>query len=104
MLEHTLEKISNKNIAPVELHCAPDISDSRIQNLASRFNIPLHTQQGQNLGERMSRALENALTDCSSAILIGTDCPALDISYIQQALEILQSGTDVVIGPAEDGG
>lgn len=52
----------------------------------------------------MSFALHQALSDSDHAIIIGTDCPALNLDYIQQALETLINGSDVIIGPAGDGG
>ena len=104
MMEHTLDTVTENKIAPVELHCSPDITDDYIQSLSKRYNMTLRNQQGNDLGERMSHALNKALDNSSYVILIGTDCPSLSAAYIQQAIEILQSGTDVVIGPAEDGG
>ena len=35
--------------------------------------------------------------------LVGTDCPTLDAAYVADAFTALER-TDVVIGPAEDGG
>ena len=104
MMEHTLGTVTENHTAPVELHCSPDITDDYIHSLSKRYNITLRNQHGNDLGERMSHALSKALDNSSYAILIGTDCPSLSAAYIQQAIEILQSDTDVVIGPAEDGG
>jgi rSAM/selenodomain-associated transferase 1 len=39
-----------------------------------------------------------------SVVIIGTDCPAVTERYLDQALLALESGVDVVLGPAEDGG
>ena len=104
MIEHTLDTVTKSHLAPVELHCTADISDDYIYQLSKRYNIPLKCQQGNDLGERMSNALNQSLNDSSHAILIGTDCPPISSAYIRQAIEVLQSGNDVVIGPAEDGG
>ena len=104
MMEHTLATMTNNQLAPVELHCSPDIEHDDIRSFGERYHITLRSQQGNDLGERMSHALSKAVEDSRYVILIGTDCPALSAAYIQQAIEILQSGSDVVIGPAEDGG
>ena len=104
MLEHTLDTVTENKIAPVELHCSPDITDDYIQSLSKRYNMTLRNQHGNDLGERMSHALSKAVDNSSHVLLIGTDCPTLSAAYILQAIEILQSDTDVVIGPAEDGG
>ncbi len=63
-------------------------------------------QTGQDLGARMDAAIRQTLLKKSveSVILIGTDCPALTERYLDQALLALESGVDVVLGPAEDGG
>ncbi|MCW8911520.1 MAG: TIGR04282 family arsenosugar biosynthesis glycosyltransferase [Gammaproteobacteria bacterium] len=104
MIEHTLDVLTENTLAPIELHCTPDISDDYICQLGKHYNIPLKCQQGDDLGERMSNALDQSLHNSSHAILIGTDCPSISSAYIQKAIEILQNDNDVVIGPAEDGG
>jgi hypothetical protein len=51
----------------------------------------------------MRDALDTALARGSRAILIGTDCPVLDVDYLAQAATALMSH-DAVFGPVEDGG
>lgn len=104
MLQHTLNTLTTRPLASVELHCAPTINDKQLKQLAKDHQLELHQQQGADLGERMAYALQQTLYTQQSAILIGTDCPAIDIDYIQQAIEELDNGHDIVIGPAEDGG
>jgi len=36
--------------------------------------------------------------------VIGTDCPVLTAAHLQDAANVLRSGADVVVFPAEDGG
>ncbi len=58
-----------------------------------------YVEQGAgDLGKRMARAADNA-----PVILLGSDCPDLQVHHIEQAVEALVRG-DIVIGPAEDGG
>jgi rSAM/selenodomain-associated transferase 1 len=58
-----------------------------------------------DLGERMSVAVANTLNDgVDGVILVGTDCPFIDGEYIQSAIQHLNDGHDVVMGPANDGG
>lgn len=53
----------------------------------------------------MHHALKSALSGHTSALIIGSDCPAIDIEYLRQAAANLTSGDDpVVLGPARDGG
>lgn len=89
---------------PVELWCAPSTDDSFFAQCARDFPVSLHTQQGEDLGQRMQQALDAALTRCEAAVLIGTDCPTLSTEHIEEAVRTLQAGEDAVVAPAEDGG
>jgi glycosyltransferase A (GT-A) superfamily protein (DUF2064 family) len=51
----------------------------------------------------MKNALESALGHQQRAIVIGTDCPAMDLPYLAHAVATLDDHT-AVLGPAEDGG
>lgn len=63
-------------------------------------------QVGDGLGERMEHAFRQQFGEGSDAvIIIGTDIPHLPESYIRDAFQVLDSPeTDVVFGPAADGG
>lgn len=66
--------------------------------------IPLYSQQGVDLGERMSNAIKWLFNKGYEKVsLIGADSPDLPLSFITYALEKLDS-YDLVIGPSEDGG
>ena len=59
-------------------------------------------QRGNDLGERISNAIE----DCrayAKTIVIGSDTPNITHTLINRACEVLDT-TDVVIGPTIDGG
>ena len=58
-------------------------------------------QRGDDLGARMARAFARARRP---AILIGSDCPVLDVRKIRSAWRYLRAGYDAVLAPAEDGG
>lgn len=60
-------------------------------------------QEGDDLGERMSRAFQQAFERADSAVIIGSDCPGLTTSLLERAFEALETH-DFVIGPALDGG
>jgi rSAM/selenodomain-associated transferase 1 len=60
-------------------------------------------QPDGDLGERISSALNAALEESSAAVLIGTDTPDLLPSIIDRAFRALE-WSDLVLGPAEDGG
>ncbi len=61
-------------------------------------------QSGDDLGLRMSHALDHALSQHDTAILIGCDCPQYSHDYFERAFVALEEGADVVLGPAMDGG
>jgi uncharacterized protein len=65
----------------------------------------LIAQQGDDLGARLAQAF--ALLDSRgyrACSVIGTDAPDLPLSYIEESFRSLDAGSDVVFGPAEDGG
>ena len=78
---------------PVELHVTA-------AHAAFDFFGKKHFQRGSNLGERMYRALRRH----RRAILIGSDCPALEPRDLRQAARLLCAGYRVVLLPTEDGG
>ena len=87
----------------VELWGTPDIAAPAFTAWSARFGVELKAQTGDDLGARMRRALHSALSDGSCGLLIGTDCPALDVAYLSRAVAALDEH-DAVFGPAEDGG
>ncbi len=64
----------------------------------------VRSQGTGNLGDRMHRAFKRVLEIHGTAILIGSDCPALRPSDLRAASRALARGADAVIAPAEDGG
>jgi len=60
-------------------------------------------QRGSNLGARLSYAAKVMLENFEAIILIGSDCPYITRGIIGQAIDLLTK-TEVVIGPADDGG
>ena len=61
-------------------------------------------QMGTDLGDRLTSAKQWAMEQGYTKILVvGSDSPTLPISYISQALGLLDS-RDIVIGPSTDGG
>jgi len=73
--------------------------------LAEQFEAQLFLQSGRDLGERMQRALAHALRQAPAAVLMGSDCPSLPGSTVENAIERLTDrAADAVLVPAEDGG
>jgi len=61
-------------------------------------------QSGESLGERMESAFQYMFKlGCAKAVLIGSDCPGLEVSTLEEAFRALDTA-EVVFGPARDGG
>lgn len=69
---------------------------------ATRF--PGLRQLGDDLGERQFRALAWATARWPFVVVVGSDHPTLGEERIGEAFELLESGADLVLGPAHDGG
>lgn len=67
-------------------------------------DITYQLQPEGDLGDRMAQAFQRAFDGgMKTAIIIGTDCPELTDALLTEAFQALQQ-TDVVLGPAADGG
>ena len=60
-------------------------------------------QHGADLGERLAAAMTELLAGDARAVIVGTDCPALDRAALDAAFAALERH-DLVLGPATDGG
>ena len=104
LLQRTLETARASAADDIELWCTPTTQHPVLLELEDRFALTLRTQAGAGLGERMCFALERALQGYRHVALVGSDCMDLAAADIDLALEQLAAGTDVVLGPAMDGG
>jgi len=104
LLDSTLARVTRTTLCPVELHCSPDTAHAQFHRLHRQYRVALQPQSGADLGERMSSAFAQTLPDSDAVVLIGADCPALTATDLDCALSALYRGTDVVLGPAQDGG
>jgi hypothetical protein len=66
--------------------------------------LPGVRQEGSDLGERLYRALAAAAAEAGAVAALGSDHPTLPLELVHRAFERVESGADVVLGPAEDGG
>lgn len=79
------------------------LESQRIDTSSGRYQFRVQTPS--DLGTRMAHAFRDVLPHHASAFILGTDCPYFNASHMQQAWNILdRPDTDVVIGPANDGG
>jgi len=103
LTEQQIERLCANLVGPVELWVTPDAGHPFFAEQARRWPIGLHRQQGNDLGERLYHASEQALDRADAVILVGTDCPGLDAAYASAAVQRLETD-DAVLGPALDGG
>jgi rSAM/selenodomain-associated transferase 1 len=101
LVEHSVATACAARIGPVALWGAPDESHPLFQTIGARLGVALARQRGGDLGERMLSAVAAAHVP---VLVIGTDCPALTADHLRLAADILRSGADAAIIPAEDGG
>src|ERR1700751_4772184 len=99
-IERAVATARAADVGPVTLWAAPDREHPAFQTLAALFGVALARQPDGDLGVRMLAALDAAR---GPALVIGTDCPALEPAHLRAAADALPAGVDVVI-PVEDGG
>ena len=103
-LEQQVRALVTAQLAPVELWVSQDTGHPLFNKLHDTLGVSIHQQPAGDLGQRMRKVFQNSLARCQSAVLVGSDCPAMTPGYVYRALKALASGIDVVFGPAEDGG
>lgn len=105
MTQHTMELAT---AAAKRLDAAVDIrydgGDERQMSDWLGTELPIHTQGDGDLGARMARSFDDAFQAGDDAVvIIGTDCPGLTPELVGAAFDALDE-TDLVLGPANDGG
>lgn len=103
LTEHALATAIAARAGDVQLWCTPDPGHPFFLACARRYPIALHTQVGATLGERLASAAVRELAGREALLLIGTDCPALTVQHLRDAIDALRDHA-IVIHPAEDGG
>ena len=98
-----LKNLQEKNLCATQLWCSPDPEHDFFQSCKQQYTVDLFEQCGEDLGVRMSQAINQSLQSFKRVVLIGTDAPSLTSVHIERAINKLDQN-DVVIAPAEDGG
>jgi uncharacterized protein len=98
-----LDTVSKMRLLPFETVIFYDGDDNFFRQALP--GVQLFRQEGDCLGTR----LEHAFTMLASAgyearAVIGTDAPDLPALFVQQAFDLMENGSGIVFGPAEDGG
>lgn len=82
----------------------PPEKEQEIKNWVGKKEIQYAPQEGNTLGDRISNAFKVVFSSgIEKAVIIGTDCLDVSSDIINVAIHLLDE-TEVVLGPAEDGG
>lgn len=103
LVQWTCNTLLAAELADVELAVAGSTGHALFAACLARGVQRLTRQRGEDLGERMYNAMVDGLARYQRVLLVGSDCPAIDASYLEQALRALDR-VPVVLGPALDGG
>ena len=98
--KQTLENLSQFKSADIELWTAIDARHPAILSHARQFETPVYEQTGATLGQRMHNAFESGRLP---AVVIGCDVPHCPTDLLQQAIDEVAAGNEIV-GPTHDGG
>ena len=104
MLRATVATAVAAGSGPVELWGGPSVEHPYLVELSRAFGVGLRLQRGADLGMRMHHALSAACAAAPAALLVGSDCPALEPADLRAGARALAEGADAVLGPADDGG
>lgn len=107
LMEKVISTVKACDLSAVELWVSANKHHEYFVSLCNSMNIDerdIHEQCGADLGARMAHAASDALRRADYVVLLGADCPSVDAGYLNQALQLLERGEDIVFGPAEDGG
>ncbi|MDT8445415.1 MAG: TIGR04282 family arsenosugar biosynthesis glycosyltransferase [bacterium] len=102
MVEHCLKRLTDPLSWDLEVHYGDNTNG---QEMASWLGeLSLRAQGPGDLGAKMLTSFQEAFArGYQRVVLIGSDCPDLDPSYINQAISALEDH-QLVLGPTLDGG
>ena len=102
LLDLAIRQALDAAVGSVELCMTPADSDAW-KEVAIPAGVTCSAQGEGDLGERLARASERAISAGEFLILTGTDCPALDAQCLRQMAQDLDAA-DAVMVPTADGG
>ena len=104
MVRRVCEAACGSGAHRVELWVDGDINHPLFAECRALGVGDIRRQEGEDLGQRMLRIVERGFARSSGkVVLVGSDAPALTPDYFREALLSLDR-SEVVIGPALDGG
>jgi uncharacterized protein len=105
MTEHTITQVKQlKTSHNISLEVCFAGGDVSLMQTWLGNDLIYQPQGDGDLGERMMRSLTRAFADNAvKVVIIGTDCPDININILTSAFAHLDT-SDVILGPAVDGG
>jgi len=97
-----LNRLQQKINIPVYISYTGSLTDKFISLFSE--NVRYIPQGEGDLGVRMAQAFFRVLSSYKHVVMIGSDIPNLTESHLEGAFAGLESGKDLVFGPALDGG
>ena len=104
MLRQVLGVATEIETASVTLVCTPDTTHPFFVSQQAKLDIGVVSQQGEDLGARMSFELNRCLKTHAAAVVVGSDCPFIEPGDFYAAIDALLGGARVAVGPSLDGG
>lgn len=110
LIRYVFCNLEESRLCPVQLWVGQSQALSKANHSHDEFFLSLcnkrdiYDQEGLDLGAKMAFTARQALRSSDYVVLVGSDCASVDAAYLEQALDALDSGEQIVFGPAEDGG
>tara|TARA_R100001143_G_scaffold60921_1_gene60870 strand:- start:3681 stop:5006 length:1326 start_codon:yes stop_codon:yes gene_type:complete len=102
LIARAWRELGHQTLLPAQLWASEPGQEAFFEGLGAAGFV--FYQSGASLGERMAHAAQHTLAHMEAVVIVGSDCPSVDLPYVRQALDCLRQGVPVVLGPAEDGG
>lgn len=102
LVAHVLDRLAGCELTK-ELWVNGDVGHPQVAAWAQRLGATVKVQPQGDLGVKMHAAVTACCAVGHSALIVGSDLPQIDLSYIKQAAAAL-AAHDLVLGPVEDGG
>lgn len=103
LLRRTLATAAAADLGPLTLWCSPSIEHPEFQACRELAALALRVQPEADLGARMLHAARQSSAQVGT-LIVGTDCPLLDVQDLRRVAAELAGGAEAVVIPAEDGG
>lgn len=97
----TLGQLQDVRPVEIQVHFAGGSSKLMEEWLGNSHRF--YRQCDGDLGVRMATSISSQLGSFSKIVLLGSDCPDINISILGEAFDVLRKN-DLVIGPTFDGG